>query len=434
MTTARPVRTRRTARRAATAAVTAATVTALTASLTACTDAGAGTGADREQPRYTTATTGARTSAAAGTGTGISATAEGRDTGVRPAPGSGRLVKAVDLPAAARPHGGPGKAVEYTSTGANGRKVTVSGLVFAPAGKPPKGGWPMLSLAHGTVGNADRCAPSRVDVATYIDDMGIRGWLDRGVAVVATDYEGLGSPGPHPYLHARSAAYGVVDIVHAARQAQPGLSRTWVVMGQSQGGHAAISTAVYATRYAPGLDFRGAVATAPPTTMSRLVSDRSDSPSEERSMRTALYPLVMDGVSAFDPELDFTHLYADRARQLVPTARTGCLEDLFGQVRQSGLNDRTMWKKHPDTEPALMNALRDHVDIPVVELDRPLFIGQGAKDEIVQAHVVSAYAKQLLKAGSEVTYREYPAADHMTVVAQAEAETTAWTERQLGLK
>ncbi|MGV9311807.1 alpha/beta hydrolase family protein [Streptomyces sp. NPDC003691] len=428
MTTARPARPRRTARRAATVAVTAATVTALAATLTACTDSDA-----TAEGRSGSAAASAPASNPASASASTTASAPGAGA-VRPAPGSGKLLKAVDLPVAARPHGGPGKVVEYTSTGANGGKVTVSGLLFAPAGKPPKGGWPMISLAHGTVGNADRCAPSREPV-NYLDDMGVRGWLDRGVAIVATDFEGLGTPGPHPYLHARSAAYGAVDIVHAARQAKLGLSRTWVVMGQSQGGHAAISTAVYATRYAPGLDFRGAVATAPPTTMSRLVSDRSDSPSDERVARTALYPLVMDGVLAIDPKLDFTHLYSDRARQLIPTARTGCGEDLYVQVKQLGLTDRTMWKKRPETEPALLKALRDHVDIPVAALDRPLFIGQGAKDDIVQAHVVSAYAKQLIrKPGAEVTYREYPDADHMTIVGRAEADTTAWIVRQLGLK
>ncbi|MEU5977856.1 lipase family protein [Streptomyces sp. NPDC047315] len=352
----------------------------------------------------------------------------------RPAPGSGKLVSATELPPEARPHGGPGQVVEYTSTGANGGKVLVSGLVFAPAGTPPKGGWPVISLAHGTVGSADQCAPSRTDAARFAHDPEIRGWLDAGVAVVATDYEGLGTAGPHPYLHARSSAYGTIDIVHAARQADVGVSRKWVAMGQSQGGHAAISTAVHATRYAPGLDFRGAVATAPPTKMSRLVADRSTSPSFERKVRTALYPLVTEGLRAIDSDLDFTHLFTDRAAELVPTARTKCLPELVTQVVQSGLNDDTVWKQRPETVPALLNALRQHVDTPVVRLDRPLFIGQGGKDEIVQANVTAEYAKALRKVGSKVTYREYAAAGHGSVVDAAAADSTAWIKQRLGVR
>ncbi|GLX99487.1 hypothetical protein Hesp01_74370 [Herbidospora sp. NBRC 101105] len=37
--------------------------------------------------------------------------------------------------------------------------------------------------------------------------------------MVATEYEGLGTPGPHPYLHGASEAYGVIDMVRAARSA-----------------------------------------------------------------------------------------------------------------------------------------------------------------------------------------------------------------------
>ncbi|MFE0422960.1 lipase family protein [Streptomyces sp. NPDC058953] len=356
------------------------------------------------------------------------------DTPVRAAPGSGRLVKAVDLPAAARPHGGPGQVVTYTSTGADGGRVLVTGMVFAPAGKPPKGGWPVISLAHGTVGNADVCAPSRTETQDFASYPEVRSWLDSGVAVVATDYEGLGTPGPHPYLHARSAAYGSIDIVRAARQSGAGTSGTWVVMGQSQGGHAAISTAVYATRYAPGLDFRGAVATAPPTTMSRLVADRSDSATEERAMRTALYPLVTEGLRVIGPRSDFSGLFAERARALVPTAREKCALDLLDEVKRAGLNDDNVWKQRPETVPGLMNTLRSHVDIPVVRLDRPLFIGQGARDEIVQAPVVAAYADALRKAGSPVTYREYPTANHYTVTDASEAESTAWIKERLGVR
>ena len=38
--------------------------------------------------------------------------------------------------------------------------VAVSGTVAVPKGKAPKGGWPVVSWAHGTIGIADACAPS----------------------------------------------------------------------------------------------------------------------------------------------------------------------------------------------------------------------------------------------------------------------------------
>src|SRR4051794_16044437 len=45
----------------------------------------------------------------------------------------------------------PGTAyrVLYHSKAVDGRDIPVSGLVFVPPGKAPKGGWPLVSFAHG---------------------------------------------------------------------------------------------------------------------------------------------------------------------------------------------------------------------------------------------------------------------------------------------
>lgn len=53
---------------------------------------------------------------------------------------------------------------------------------------------------------------------------------------------------------ARSEAYSVIDMVRAARLLEPDLARKWIVIGQSQGGQAAMFTAWMATSYAPELD------------------------------------------------------------------------------------------------------------------------------------------------------------------------------------
>ena len=88
-------------------------------------------------------------------------------------------------------------------------------------------------------------------------------WLKRSWVVVKTDYEGLGTPGPHPYLVGTSEARGAADIVTAARQLDPGIGRRWAVMGHSQGGHAALFAASLAQAWIPDLDLIGAVAIAP---------------------------------------------------------------------------------------------------------------------------------------------------------------------------
>ncbi|GAA3151663.1 hypothetical protein GCM10020255_030780 [Rhodococcus baikonurensis] len=90
-------------------------------------------------------------------------------------------------------------------------------------------------------------------------------WLSEGYAVVATDYVGLGTPGLMPYLDGKVEAHSVVDSVKAARVIDSSISNRWAVVGQSQGGGAAITTARYATEYGgDSLDYRGGVGTGVP--------------------------------------------------------------------------------------------------------------------------------------------------------------------------
>lgn len=70
--------------------------------------------------------------------------------------------------------------------------------------------------------------------------------------IVATDYVGLGTAGPHPYLIGQGEARSLLDSVRAARQ-MPGLSLEpeTVIWGHSQGGHAALWAGTLAPTYAP---------------------------------------------------------------------------------------------------------------------------------------------------------------------------------------
>src|SRR5918992_1023642 len=117
----------------------------------------------------------------------------------------------------------------YRSTSVRGKAIGVSGFVMLPKGKPPKGGWPVVSWAHGTSGIADSCAPSRDPDGDYTEYAAPQfgAWLRAGYAIANTDYEGLGTPGVHPYLVGRSEGRGVVDIVRASRQLDGRLARRY---------------------------------------------------------------------------------------------------------------------------------------------------------------------------------------------------------------
>ena len=51
--------------------------------------------------------------------------------------------------------------VLYRSVDPKGKPIAVSGTIDLPKGKAPKGGFKVISWAHGTTGAADVCAPSR---------------------------------------------------------------------------------------------------------------------------------------------------------------------------------------------------------------------------------------------------------------------------------
>jgi len=104
---------------------------------------------------------------------------------------SRRLTGTAALPGAARTD-----LPLYRGTGVRGKPVAISGSLSIPKGKAPRGGWPVVSFAHGTTGLADRCAPTRPEgarLSTYAYPT-LTAWLKRGWAVARTDYEGSAPP------------------------------------------------------------------------------------------------------------------------------------------------------------------------------------------------------------------------------------------------
>ena len=97
--------------------------------------------------------------------------------------------------------------------------------------------------------------------------------LERGYVVVAPDYPGLGTAGPHAYLVGEAAARAVLDSVRAAIALPTGAGNRFAVWGHSQGGHAAIFTGLAARRYAPELQLVGVAAAAPATDLGTLLRD-----------------------------------------------------------------------------------------------------------------------------------------------------------------
>ena len=177
-----------------------------------------------------------------------------------------------DEPMGASPPGGIAHRMLYRSTTPEGKPIAVSGVIIIPPGVAPSGGWPIVAWAHPTTGIVPRCAPS---LATFIFQQiaGSRPLTERGFAIAATDYPGLGTPGPHPYLVGISEARAVIDSVRAARTF-PGMNNhRYAAWGHSQGGQAALFTGMISKDYAPELELLGVAAAAPATDLATLMTD-----------------------------------------------------------------------------------------------------------------------------------------------------------------
>ena len=73
-----------------------------------------------------------------------------------------------------------------------------------------------MAWAHPTAGVIPPCAPSLARVL-FSSIQGLREMLAHGYVVAATDYPGLGTVEPHPYLVGISEGRAVLDSVRAAR-------------------------------------------------------------------------------------------------------------------------------------------------------------------------------------------------------------------------
>jgi hypothetical protein len=150
----------------------------------------------------------------------------------------GDLLRKESFAGYSLPKGATAVRILYHSLDATGQDVATSAVVLIPAGTPPAKGWPVIAWAHGTSGVARLCAPSAMkDV--YYGEEGLMPMVAAGFAVVATDYHGLGTEGPHQYVNKSAQAHDVVYSIPAARAAVRSLGARWVVDGHSQGGLAA---------------------------------------------------------------------------------------------------------------------------------------------------------------------------------------------------
>lgn len=331
--------------------------------------------------------------------------------------GPGRLLRQEELePTLGLANARTQIRILYSSTdGVDGKSaIVVSGLLFLPRGKPPAGGWPLMAWGHETAGMADICAPSWVGYSTSIEGF-LNAWLAHGVAIVATDYQGLGTPGPHPYMAVRPGAYGVLDSIRAVQQSFPDIGRKVLLAGYSQGAGAVFGAAALQSSYAPELDVRGVIASGIPyTTPETAPTMRSDTATQASYL--LIYPLYLGlMLQQVTPTLKASDMFCEKAMPLFEMTRRACIWQLALEALGSHLT-RTEGVKEGYERALLANI--HLLEYPSLKLPEPLFLGIGELDQDAPTGLQLALAKKICAAGTAVEAHLYAGVSHSAAMTR----------------
>ncbi len=330
-----------------------------------------------------------------------------------PSGGPGSVVAAVPTTAFLAPLVPlPGRAwaLTYRSTSATGVPNTVSGTLLLPPGEwTGDGARPVVTYAIGTHGLGDQCAPSVALANGTEQELQLMGLaLVRGWAVVVTDYEGLGTPGPHTYTVARSEGHAVLDAARAAI-AVPGaglsIDAPVGIWGYSQGGGAAGKAAEQAADYAPELDVRGVAAGGVPADLAGVFAANLGN-----RIATGLLISATTGFDAAYPELHLQDMLTPTGQALYADVQHDCVAQI-------------VVKGAPYTAEQLIAVPDLLVGEAVVRLGEnsvgavapgfPAFVYHGAADELIPVAQGRGLRADWCALGVPVEYREFPAIEHV---------------------
>jgi hypothetical protein len=292
----------------------------------------------------------------------------------------------------------------YHSTNATGQDMPVTGRVLVPSTPwRGEGARPIVSVASGTRGVGDTCAPSRwLDYERpLIEPMLLAGW-----AVVVTDYEGLGTPGMHTYVVGQSEGRAVIDMVRAATNLPAtGLEAGGKVAfsGYSQGGGGAMWAGELQPEYAPELDLVGIAAGGVPADLTEVAEGL------DGKVGFGFLLLAAYGMDAAYPELDLETYLNERGRETYEREQDDCVDTTLTHAFQNiGMFTSTNPLRSPQWQARL-----DENRLGANPPDVPIHLFHGSLDEIVAPGQARALRNEYCAAGADVRW-EWHLGEHVS--------------------
>ncbi|MGH9211056.1 MAG: lipase family protein [Acidimicrobiales bacterium] len=311
--------------------------------------------------------------------------------------------------------------IMYLSRSLQGEPIAVTGVALVPTSEPPVGGRPLVTMGHGTAGIADRCAPSRqADVVAALVQRCCPPHepVRAGYLVVVSDYEGLGTPGRHPYLVGESEGRSMLDAAKAARQlpdadAQDRLA----VFGYSQGGHAALWAQQIAAEWAPRLEVVGTVAGAPVTELPAIYAALGSLSDAKLLLR------IVAGFHAAYPDADPASVLNEDGLAALPQVDTLCDGEIGADL---GLRNADLLRTdYLTAEP--WSSLVARSDPGQTATSTPILLLHSADDETVPVELSGLLYDRLRAVGQRVERRVYDRGEgHAAAAPAAVADAIAW--------
>ena len=368
------------------------------------------------------------------------------------------------------------KVMTYNMQNVQGQTAQATAMVLFPKVAQPADGYRMVVWEHGTVGVGDSCAPSNNLIHPRFKILA-ESLLAAGYVIVAPDYEGLGTPGIHPYLNLSSAAKSALSAVQAAKDHYgKQLNGDWMSVGQSQGGHASLGAAEYANTDA---SYKGAVAGAPASSLGKIILEVAPAAlanieAQEIAANVPLaYRTSVDtyatllayaaltgvGIKAYEPRFNYQDIFQSRAKSLSEYAEgtTGdnglCLDnendaslsliekfkaDIIQYLTDNpdqkvmdypGL-DSTVFATNETVQKFLVN------NQPATKrIDKPVYVVQGTADTNVPYPITKALVENLQALGSpSVTLDPVIGASHTQAIVCRNQEVYSFIQANMPAK
>ena len=313
--------------------------------------------------------------------------------------------------------------IMYLSESVAGDPIAVTGTATVPTAPAADGGRPIVSLAHGTTGIADECAPSKT-AGGNSGSLGIGLFTGPGAIVANTDYEGLGTPGRHPYLVGQSEGRSVLDAALAARQLPDADAGTALgLFGYSQGGHGALWAGQLAPTWAPELDLVGTVAGAPATELPIILGAGARSAG-------GFVMMMVAGFHEAYPDAPLSTLVTPEGEAALDTVDTGCTGEVLGAFRE--MDAAALFRPGgAQAEPWAM--LMEENNPGTVATEAPILVLNSAADEVVPNPLVDILYQRMCSEGQVVERRVYQEGQgHVGAAPAAYTDGAAWLQGRFG--